>query len=104
MDGVVEVANVYDPNRDADQRNNLGELFTKLIEFLLQGSPLLFSCCHLIADFANFCARTSSDSNPNCSTSCDICTLKAKKRKYFPSKIKNYKIYACMRAAQWHKW
>lgn len=53
MDRVVEVANVDHPDSNADQRDNLGELLTKFIQFLLQWGLLLLGGSHLVTDLTN---------------------------------------------------
>ncbi len=61
MDGVIEVADVDHPDSDADQRDNLRELLSKLIQFLLQRGLLLLCGGHLVTDLTNFSGYTSSD-------------------------------------------
>jgi hypothetical protein len=52
MSRVVEVSNVDSPDSHADERDDLGELFTKLVKFLLQGSLDLLCFTHLSTDLA----------------------------------------------------
>ena len=53
MSGVIEVTNVDSPDSNANQSDNLGQLFTELVQFLLQGSLDFFSLGHLSPDAAN---------------------------------------------------
>lgn len=53
MDGVVEVANVDEPDSHTDEGDDFGELLAKLIQLLLQGGLLLLSGSHLITDLAD---------------------------------------------------
>lgn len=52
VSGVVEVANVDSPDGNANEGDNLGQLLTELVEFLLQGSLDLLSLRHLSTDLA----------------------------------------------------
>lgn len=53
VDGVVEVANVDEPDSHTDEGDDFGELLAKLIQLLLQGGLLLFSGSHLITDLTD---------------------------------------------------
>lgn len=52
MSRVIEVSNVDSPNSNTDDRNNLGQLFPKFIQFLLQRGLDFFSLRHLSSDLA----------------------------------------------------
>lgn len=75
MDGVIEVTDVDHPDSNADQRDNLRELLTKLIQFLLQRGLLLLCGSHLVTDFTNLSGYTSSDSDSNSLASSNVCAL-----------------------------
>jgi len=50
VDGVVEVADVDEPDGDADEGDDLGELLPKLVQLLLQGGLVLLGGRHLVPD------------------------------------------------------
>lgn len=60
MDGIIEVANVDKPDGHADEGDDLGQLFPKLVQLLLQRGLVLFCGSHLVADLPNLGAHTSS--------------------------------------------
>lgn len=53
MSGVVEVSDVDGPDSDADDGDDLRQLFTELVQLLLQWSLDLLSLGHLCADLAD---------------------------------------------------
>lgn len=53
MSGIVEVANVDSPDGDANQGDDLGQLFTEFVQLLLQRSLDLFGLSHFGPDPAN---------------------------------------------------
>lgn len=53
MDGVVEVADVDEPDGHADERDDLGELLAELVQLLLQRRLVLLRGRHLVADLAD---------------------------------------------------
>merc|ERR1719438_771705 len=61
VSGVVEMSNVDGPDGDADEGDDLGELFAKFIELLLERSLDFFSLSHFISDLANSGVDTSSN-------------------------------------------
>lgn len=75
MDGIVEVANVDEPHSHADERDDLGELLPKLIQFLLQRGLVLFCGGHLVSDFPNLGAHTSSGHDAYGLASCNVGAL-----------------------------
>lgn len=75
MNRVIKVTNVDHPDSNTDERDNLGELLTKLIQFLLQRGLLLLCCSHLVTDLTDLSGHTSSDSNSNSLASSNICAL-----------------------------
>ena len=60
MSGIVEVSDVDGPDGDADDRDNLGELLSELVEFLLKRGLLSLGFGHLRADFTNLSGQASS--------------------------------------------
>lgn len=59
MHRVIEVTNVDEPDGHTDEGDDLGQLFPKLIQLLLQGGLVLFRGSHLVTDLPNLSAHTS---------------------------------------------
>lgn len=53
MSGIVEVANVDGPDGNANDGDDLGQLFAEFVQFLLQRSLDFFSLRHFSPDFAD---------------------------------------------------
>lgn len=75
MDGVVEVTNVDEPDGHADEGNDLGKLFPKLIQLLLQGGLVLLGGGHLVADLSNLSAHPGSGHDAQGLACCDVGAL-----------------------------
>lgn len=75
MDRVGEMADVNDPDGDADERDDLRELLAELIQLLLQWGFLLLSCRHLVTDLTDFGGNTGGDDNADGPTRSDVCAL-----------------------------
>lgn len=58
-----------------DCLTHLGELFSKLIQFLLQRSPLLLSSSHLVTNLTDLSGDTCCNRNASGSPSGDIGAL-----------------------------
>lgn len=65
MHRVVEVADVDEPHGHTDERDDLGELLSKLVQLLLQWRLLLLSGCHLVTDLSDLCGDTCGHSYTN---------------------------------------
>lgn len=75
MDGVVEVANVDEPNSHTDEGDDLGELLTELIQLLLQGGLLLLSGSHLVTDFTDLSGDCGGNHNSDSLASRNVSAL-----------------------------
>ena len=80
MYGVVEVADVDEPDGHADEGDDLGELLPKLIQLLLEGCSLLLRRYHLISDLANFSVNASCHHHSHGFASSNVCALGQKER------------------------
>lgn len=69
MTGVVEVGNVDQPDEDADNGNDLGQVVTKVVEFLLQGGRLRDLSGDALVDISNSGVGASQDDNGLCTSS-----------------------------------
>merc|ERR1711868_102264 len=63
VSGVIEVTNVDGPDSNADEGDHLGQLLTKLVQLLLQGSLDLLGLSHLISDLTNSSTSGLASSN-----------------------------------------
>lgn len=61
MHGVAEVSDVDEPNCDADERDDFGELLAELVQLLLQRRLLLLRARHLVTDLADLGGDASAD-------------------------------------------
>uniref|UniRef100_A0A2M3YY06 Uncharacterized protein n=1 Tax=Anopheles braziliensis TaxID=58242 RepID=A0A2M3YY06_9DIPT len=61
--GIVEVSNVDSPDGDANQRDNLRQLLTELIQLLLQRRLDLLGLRHLSTDLTDGRVQTSANDN-----------------------------------------
>jgi len=75
MHGVVEVANVDEPDGHADEGDDLGELLPKLIQLLLQRGLVLLCGGHLVTDLPNLGAHTGGGHNADGLAGCDVGAL-----------------------------
>lgn len=75
MHGVVEVANVDEPDSHADEGDDLGELLPKLIQLLLQRGLVLLCGGHLVTDLPNLGAHAGGGHNANGLAGCDVGAL-----------------------------
>lgn len=78
MHGVAEVADVDEPNCDADERDDFGELLAKLVQFLLQRRPLLLRAHHLVTDLADLSGDAGADHDADGSARSNVGALKKK--------------------------
>merc|ERR1711868_170383 len=63
VSGIIEVTNVDGPDSNADESDHLGQLLTKLVQLLLQGSLDLLGLSHLVSDLTNSSGGTSANNN-----------------------------------------
>lgn len=63
MDGVSEVADVYNPHSHTDQGDDLGQLLAEFVQLLLQRRLLLLCGRHLITDFTDLRGNARSHYN-----------------------------------------
>lgn len=75
MDRVVEVTNVDKPDSHTDERDDLGQLFPKLIKLLLKRGLVLLSGSHLVSDLANLSTHTSGGHDAYGLAGCNVGTL-----------------------------
>lgn len=75
VDGVVEVANVDEPDSHTDERDDFGELLTELIQLLLQGGLLLLSGSHLVTDFTDLSGDCGGNHNSDSLASSNVSAL-----------------------------
>lgn len=61
MHRVAEVPDVDEPNCDADERDDFGELLAKLVQLLLQRCLLLLRARHLVTDLADLGGDAGAD-------------------------------------------
>lgn len=61
VSGIVKVSDVDGPYSDANDRNDFRQLFTELVQFLLQGCLDLFSLRHLRSDLTDGRVQTGAD-------------------------------------------
>lgn len=80
MDGVIEVADVDEPDGHTDKGDDLGKLLPKLIELLLQRGLILFCGCHLVSDLPDLGAHTSGGHDAQGLASSNVGTLKGQAR------------------------
>lgn len=71
---VVEVSDVDGPDGNANDGDNLRELFTEFIEFLLERGLDLFGLGHFRADFADSGVQASADDNAASLAGSDVST------------------------------
>uniref|UniRef100_A0A182WLP1 Uncharacterized protein n=1 Tax=Anopheles minimus TaxID=112268 RepID=A0A182WLP1_9DIPT len=72
--GIVEVTDVDGPDSDANQRDNLRQLLTELIQLLLQRGLDFLGFRHLGTDLTDGSVQTSADDNTACLTGGDVGT------------------------------
>lgn len=80
MDGVAEVADVDDPDSDAHQEDDFGELLAELVQLLLQGGLLGLGLHHLVSDLPDLGVDPCCNDDPYGLPSCDVGALEGKKR------------------------
>lgn len=80
MDWVPEVADVDDPNRHADQGDDLRELLAELIQLLLQRRLLLLRSHHLIPDLTDLCGDAGGNDHAGGTARCNVCALRKKRK------------------------
>lgn len=74
MHRVIEVANVDDPNQNANDENDFAELVSKLLDLDLEWSLaiVIFRDCR--ADLSDFCVDTSADNDAKGFSRCNVCS------------------------------
>lgn len=75
MHGVAEVSDVDEPNCDADERDDFGELLAELVQLLLQRRLLLLRARHLVTDLADLGGDASADHDTDGSARSDVGAL-----------------------------
>lgn len=90
MDGVSEVADVYDPHSHADQGDDLGQLLAKFVQLLLQWRLLLLCRRHLITDFTDLGGNARCDDNTYGAACSNVSALRVdnKRKQWKKKKIK----------------
>lgn len=78
--GVAEVADVDEPNRNADERDDFGELLTELVQLLLQRRLLLLRARHLVTDLADLGGDAGADHDADGTACGDVGALNKKVR------------------------
>lgn len=76
MARVGKVGDVDEPDKNANDSDNLGELVSEVIELLLQGGRLRDLCGNALVDVADSSVRTSQDNDGSGVTSDNSCTRK----------------------------
>lgn len=61
MHGIAEVADVDEPNCNANERDDFGELLAELVQLLLQRRLLLLRARHLVTDLADLSGDGGAD-------------------------------------------
>ena len=61
VSGIVKVSDVDGPDSHADDRDDLGQLFAELVQFLLEGCLDFFSLGHLSSDLADGSVQAGAD-------------------------------------------
>lgn len=79
MHRIAEVADVDEPNCDADERDDFGELLAELIQLLLQRRLLLLRARHLVTDLADLRRDGGANHNADGSARRDVGSLKDNK-------------------------
>lgn len=80
MYGVIEVADVDEPDGHADEGDDLGELLPKLIQLLLQRGLVLLCGSHLVTDLPNLGVDTCGGHNADGLAGCDVGALGRERR------------------------
>lgn len=79
MHGVTEVADVDDPDCNADKGDDLGKLLAEFIQLLLQRGLLGLRGHHLIPDFPNLCVHSGGNDNTNSFACSNVRSLRKRK-------------------------